>query len=166
MSATKCSQEHLQEYINGINEYLTKNNIHDFSKYNVSLKDSTLHFDKWEYSLPKPVDLKGISKPNNYTTVETRVMIIDIKTSSPLLYINSAGHTVSYNPTGERIEEVLRGDYFDNTTKLWKWNEFPTMKVKNGLIEYSNTEVKKIKIITIVSKNAPVVKTLYTFPTL
>ncbi|MCY7362000.1 MAG: hypothetical protein LH629_08045, partial [Ignavibacteria bacterium] len=121
MSASKCSQEHLQEYINGINEYLTKNNIHDFSKYNVSLKDSTLHFDKWEYSLPKPVDLKGISKPNNYTTVETRIMIIDIKTSSPLLHINSAGHTVGYNPTGERIEEILRDDYFDNTTKLWKW---------------------------------------------
>ncbi len=46
---TKCSTKHLEEYRNGVHEYLISTNIKDFSKYEISIKDNNLHFIKWEY---------------------------------------------------------------------------------------------------------------------
>src|SRR5277367_6788465 len=52
----------LQSYINEIKEYLTKNNITDFTKFEVSLHKDKLKYIKWDYpNIEKPINI--ITKP-------------------------------------------------------------------------------------------------------
>ncbi len=38
-STNKCSLKQLEEYRNGVNDYLIRKNIKEFSKYEISIKD-------------------------------------------------------------------------------------------------------------------------------
>jgi hypothetical protein len=158
MSTTKCSYIHIQDYRRAINQYLTTKGTSDFSKYVIHFKADKLVYDRWNYpeTIPKPVDIQPLpSEQKNYKVLETRSIIIDITTAQPLLIINSLGNrgVSSSNPPGEKVEAILRTDYYNISDGLWKWKDFTTMTIKGGLIEYRDITVEKIKLIFTVSKD-------------
>ncbi len=73
---TKCSLKHLEEYRNCINEYLISKNIKDFSKYEILIKESKLHFRKWEYpsNIPQPTNVIAKALSPKFVNVETRII--------------------------------------------------------------------------------------------
>ncbi len=91
----KCSIKHLEEYRNGIHEYLLSKNIKDFSKYEISIKDDKLHFNKWEYvgdrgvAIPQPTNVRAFPLPPKFVNVETRLIYIEIKNTYRVLVINA-----------------------------------------------------------------------------
>jgi len=115
MSELKCSSQHIQEYKNGINQYLITKGITDFSKYQVSFKKDKLHYIKWGYpdTIPKPTDIKLIPPPVNYFELYPRVLFINVKENDGYKTYNVDGKQVSSFYTDElkrSVQMILKSD--------------------------------------------------------
>jgi hypothetical protein len=78
----------LQSYINEIKEYLTKKNITDFTKFEVSLHKDKLKYIKWDYpNIDKPTNIITKSIPIKPKFPQTFYYGVDIGSSkSPFKY--------------------------------------------------------------------------------
>jgi len=174
MSKTKCSLEHLKQYQNGINEYLMTQNITDFTKYQVHIKDNELFYDKWDYSAPKPSNVKEKTLHPLFVPVETRLIYMNIKANFSVIYINARGEVfrnntdgaindltplnpvsfIRFNKCTEKIETILKTEYLElelNKPAVWKWKNM-VANVKDGIIEYVYPVKEKIRMTITVSR--------------
>ena len=136
----------MSEYQNGINEYLLSKNIKDFSKYKISFKQDILHFDKWEYTVPKPTNVARV--PTKYPHVEAyaRVLYIEPKNSGTH-YINVNGEFVEESFRSNLIvEAILRTDIYRNNN--WEHIDLQRISIsKSGIIVYPSPEIAKHKVV-------------------
>ena len=137
----RCSKQHLEEYENAINQYLSSKNITDLTKYQISFKEGKLHYISWEYDVEKPQNIKGFSKPKNYVDLHMRKLILHIPSERKYYYYNVDGEIwLGERDRRNRFIQSIVSIHVKQSNGSWDTPKTNPIFINNGIIVVNNKD--------------------------
>ena len=144
MMSKGCSLQHLFQCKRAINQYLQSKNISDFTKYDASMKEGKVHYERWDYDIEKPVDITGIPKPKNYEDLYIRKLILHIPDENKYYYYDVDGEP--YTGLKDKHNRSMQSILEMHSKKSDGWSRLTTnsIYINTGflIVDNKTSEVK------------------------